>query len=246
VASEEYVKQRFLDDPVKIQTYNFYEGNFYRGNSRTRSLERFTFEDIVIDMATHLKKQGYQNNPVVGEGDLLIVVHYGATDGEQSFMDLAGIDSLDDINSGGSGDFAALESIINISNSFHDANDLDRFDMAELLGLDDAFNESTPLYQREILEQSLTESRYFIVLMAYDFPLLKQGQIKLLWTTRYSIRALGQTFDKAIKDMNLVAGDYYGKNIDGLIKTRVVDGTSVKIGEIEVIEMIETEAEAEE
>ena len=57
----------------------------------------------------------------------------------------------------------------------------------------------------------------------------------MLWSTRYSIRAIGQSFDQAIKDMNLVAADYFGKNLQGLNKTRVTDKSRVEIGEIEVI-----------
>jgi len=36
--------------------------------------------------------------------------------------------------------------------------------------------------------------------------------------------------------MNLVAADYFGKNIDGLVKKRVTDKSRVDLGEIKVIE----------
>ena len=72
--------------------------------------------------------------------------------------------------------------------------------------------------------------------MAYDYPLIKEtGEIKLLWSTRYSIRAVGQSFTDAIKDMNFVAGDFFGKNLKGLNSKRVTDDSRVEMGEIEVI-----------
>jgi hypothetical protein len=237
-ASEEYAKQRALGDKNKIQTYNFFEGRYYGGNSKDSSMERFTFMDIVEDMAVHLRRQGYYNNPVVGEGDLLIVVHYGATDYEESYFDMMGYNSMEDLGYSDDMDASALaEFQFNMSSldTINRANDQSRYGKARLLGMEEAYKQSTSPWEREDLEWQLTESRYFVVLMAYDLPLLKQGETKLLWSTRYSIRAIGQSFDQAIKDMNLVAGDYFGKNLKGLNKTRVTDKSRVTIGEIEVI-----------
>jgi hypothetical protein len=238
VASEEYVKQRATDDEKKIQTYNFFEGRFYPGNSKDRSLEEFTFMEIIENMAVHLQKQGYYNSPVVGEGDLLIVVHYGATDYEESFFDMMGYNSLEDMGYSDDMDASALADFqFNMSSmdTMNSANDQSRYKKAGLLGMEEAYMNSTPSYEREELESQLNESRYFVILMAYDLPLLKQGETKLLWSTRYSIRAIGQSFDQAIKDMNLVAADYFGKNLKGLNKTRVTDKSRVEMGEIEVI-----------
>ncbi len=238
VASEEYVKQRTLDGKKKIQTYNFFEGRFFPGNSKDSSLERFTFQDIIEDMAPHLQKQGYYNSPTVGEGDLLIVVHYGATDYEESFFDLMGYTSMEDLGFSEDMDASALAEFqfnVQFMDSMNQANDRDRYGKARLLGMEEAYMRNTPRWEREALETQLAESRYFVILMAYDFPLLKQGETKLLWSTRYSIRAIGQSFEDAIKDMNLVAGDYFGLNLKGLNKTRAKDKGSVKFGEIEVI-----------
>jgi hypothetical protein len=238
VASEEYVKQRASDIKKKIQTYNFFEGRYFPGNSKDRSMERFTFMDIIEDMAVHLQKQGYYNSPNVGEGDLLIVVHYGATEYEESPFDLMGYNSLEDLGYSDDMDASALaEFQFNMSfmETMNSANDQSRYGKAQLLGMEEAYMNSTPRYEREDLEWQLKESRYFVILMAYDLPLIKRGETKLLWSTRYSIRAIGQPFDQAIKDMNLVAGDYFGENLKGLNKTRVTDKSRVEFGEIEVI-----------
>ncbi len=242
VASEEYVKQRATDEKKKIQTYNFFEGHFFPGSVKDRSLERFAFMDIVGDMAVHLKKQGYYNHPVMGEGDLLIVVHYGSTDYEVDFLDLMGFTSLEDVtyteDMGGSGlaDFVNVVSVMDIMGSFENSNDQSRIGKSRILGMEEAYMKGTARWKREQLDKMLKESRYLVILMAYDYPLLKQGEAKLLWSTRYSIRAAGQSFDQAIKDMNLVASDYFGKDLEGLNETRVTDKSRVEMGEIEVIE----------
>lgn len=238
VASKEYVKQRALDDTKKVQSYNFFEGRYHSGNSKDSSMERFTFTDIIENMAVHLRTQGYYNHPEVGEGDLLIVVHYGATEHEESYFDLMGYNSMADLGWSFDMDAPAIAELqfnVNSTLSMNEADDRSRYGKAKLLGMEEAYMDSTPQFEREKLEWQLTEARYFVILMAYDFPLLKQGETKLLWSTRYSIRALGQSFEQAIKDMNLVAGNYFGKNLQGLNKTRVTDKSSVIFGEIEVI-----------
>tara|TARA_B100000212_G_C27382531_1_gene537718 strand:+ start:397 stop:783 length:387 start_codon:yes stop_codon:yes gene_type:complete len=74
-----------------------------------------------------------------------------------------------------------------------------------------------------------------MVLMAYDLPLMGQGELVLHWTTRYSIRNIVQGFEQASKDMNLVADNYFGKNMGDLVKKRITDKSRVELGKIEVI-----------
>jgi hypothetical protein len=238
VASEEYIKDRALDGKKKIQPYNFVEGRFYPGRTRDRGLEKFTFMDIVTDMAEHLKQQGYFNHPVLGEGDLLIVVHYGVTDYEESFEEMMGYTSLEDMGYSEDMDAGALADFqftMSVAESMNQSNEQSTFKKAQLLGMEEAYDRRTSSTEEYELKSMLQEERYFVVLMAYDFPLIKQGETKLLWSTRYSIRAVGQFFSQAIQDMNLVAGDYYGKNIKGLNKKRATDKSRVEMGEIEVI-----------
>ena len=111
---------------------------------------------------------------------------------------------------------------------------------SKILGLDGVFNKGTSSYEAFIQKQLANEGRYFIMLSAFDLPLLKTGEKKVLWTTRYSIRSIGQSFDEAIKELNLVAGDYFGKNLKGLIHKRATDDSRVEIGELEVISEEET------
>jgi len=67
----------------------------------------------------------------------------------------------------------------------------------------------------------LKENRYYLSLMVYDHQWMMNGELKLLWTTRCSIRAAGQSFSAAIRRMRYAASDFFGKNIKGVKLVRV-------------------------
>jgi hypothetical protein len=53
--------------------------------------------------------------------------------------------------------------------------------------------------------------------MAYDYHTMKKGSTpKLLWSTRFSIRAPGNTFTASLPVMSKAAADYFGRAVDGL------------------------------
>ena len=259
VASDEYLKERALNENKKIQTYQFIKGRYFKGLTNNKGMEKITFNDIVQDMAVHLRKQDYYPNPVLGEGDLLIAVHYGVTDFEESYEDMWGITSYEELGytdavaSAGAGgtalDPAALDAINNLSfninstNAVAGANEQSSFFKAQLIGMEEAFYNNVSPQDEYELKTLLQEERYFVILMAYDYNTVKQGKPELLWSTRYSIRAVGQNFEDAIKGMNVVAADFYGKNLPKLTRKRFDDDSSVEIGDIEVIgeETLDTE-----
>ncbi|MCZ6674942.1 MAG: hypothetical protein O7C75_18585 [Verrucomicrobia bacterium] len=250
-ASDEFTRARALDENKKIQTYQFIEGRYFKGNNNDPGMKEITFRDIVEDMATHLRQQEFYPHPIPGNGDLLIVVHYGVTDYEETYEELMGYTSLEDMGytdavsgAGGGGtalDPSTINAISNFAFSMNSADAISRsneqsdYFKAQLLGMEEAYSRNVSPSDEYELKSMLVEERYFVILMAYDFPLLKQGELKLLWSTRYSIRAVGQSFTQAIQDMNLVAGDFFGKNLKGLNKKRVTDRSRVEIGDIEVI-----------
>ena len=75
-ASEEFVKDRARDPTKKIQTYQFMKGTYHPGNRLDSSMEALSFESLVYDLALQLRKKDFYPEPVLGESDLLIVVHY--------------------------------------------------------------------------------------------------------------------------------------------------------------------------
>lgn len=110
---------------------------------------------------------------------------------------------------------------------------------ARVLGYSEAWHDTNvmrPYLQtaRDILKE-IEESRYFVVLQAYDFQALRNHQgRKLLWETRYSIPRHGVRFDEQIVDMTHFAAQFYGQNLDHLIRRHLREGR-VDVGTPEVV-----------
>jgi hypothetical protein len=238
------------DDSSQPTTYAFMKGKFHGGNRADPAMDDFPFDEVLLDLSTYLQKQNFKGVPDPNGAELVIVVHYGVTSVEESIEELLGYDSLEDFgfsdgaaSSGSSGgvnldELTGIQDMqfqINVENTIKEGQEGGAFYTARLLGMEKAY--IGPISPREELELKnlLSDRRYFILLMAYDLPLMRQGELVLQWTTRYSIRAIGQSFDQAIKDMNLAAGNYFGKNMGDLVKKRVTDKSRVELGEIEVI-----------
>ncbi len=80
------------------------------------------------------------------------------------------------------------------------------------------------------------ESRYFVVLLAYDFQLLwKQKQRKLLWEARFSLPERRNEFDKALLVMAQQASRFFGEDSHGLVRRRLPD-VNVIIGNPKFLE----------
>jgi hypothetical protein len=79
------------------------------------------------------------------------------------------------------------------------------------------------------------ESRYYIVISAYDFPeLLKTQKKKLLWQTRVSVRSPGNAFDDSLAAMLRSASPYFGQNSGKLVRGEESRGT-VELGELKFL-----------
>lgn len=88
--------------------------------------------------------------------------------------------------------------------------------------------------RRQDIVDELEDNRYFVVLMAYDFPLLmKEKKAKLLWETRYSVRQRGIDFSKSLAAITEQASRYFGQNTHGLLRKPLPEGR-VTLGKLEV------------
>ena len=102
----------------------------------------------------------------------------------------------------------------------------------------EGFQLSVALKQRrqDILDE-VEESRYYVVLMAYDFQeLLNKKQKKLLWETRFSIRERRNDFSKELAAMVDSASRYFGENSYGL-KRKSLREEHVNLGELKIIQV---------
>ena len=251
-ASPDYIKSLAEDPSNKIQTYHVLKGKYFGGNTDDPSMEAVTFLEIAENMAANLRRQNYLTETDPDKGDLLIMVHYGATNYDADYMELMGIDSLEDLGFGSGTDtsefdeFEAEEAFAAdffAMQAFNEGGQMNLLFKSKLLGLEEMFDDRASSQDIYEFRDMVSEERYFVFLVAFDLPAYRNGEKKVLWTTRYSMRAIGQPFDVAIGELNYVAGNFFGKNLDGLYSRRATDDSEVKIGEIEVLGQEEEETD---
>jgi hypothetical protein len=113
---------------------------------------------------------------------------------------------------------------------------------AQVLGYIDDLDESNDIrrymgggerYTDLITE--VEESRYYIVVSAYDFPeLLKTQKKKLLWQVRVSVRSPGNAFDDSVAAMLKSASKYFGQNSGKLVRAEETKG-KVEMGDVKFL-----------
>lgn len=81
----------------------------------------------------------------------------------------------------------------------------------------------------------LEESRYYVIISAYDFRrTVREKSPKLQWVTRVSIRSPGNSFDGRMSTMVANASRYFGRESGRLVRQYERAGT-VEIGEATVV-----------
>jgi hypothetical protein len=107
----------------------------------------------------------------------------------------------------------------------------------KLIGFDKGLaGEGTSSAELERLNWELDRERYFIILNAFDYQLMmKEQEVKQLWSCRISTRNRGTNFMDALEFMNKAAAPAFGKDLDKLLTPRVDPNGSVEMGELEVL-----------
>jgi len=269
-ASETYNEKKESEDGATYETYVFIKGNFYAGDFKDRSLSTATFEEIVGTLAENMKARNYYPSASPKEGDLLIVVHYGTTSVEQDLEEIFLLDSTDpyaqgeggiggfysDSSQGDTQEVAGFSEVY--SDDFTDLADLNDFASDNVaqhqksmknnrLGIGKALNRRHINKTEEFdLRVELEDERYFIILMAYDYEKLRTAnERELLWTTRFSVPAIGTNFVDAYPALARAASAYYGTSLEKYAKTSTHFGTgTVEIGTLETVSVEEDGASA--
>jgi hypothetical protein len=253
-ASEDYVRTRLPDGSFQPETYAFGKGGFWSGASRDPTIDNMDFMDVARTIAVPLERQGYIPSKDPKKTRFLIMVYWGTTQPPErenqtiSFQNVSQAsaalqrakDSRDPVA------IAAAEAAytdvfpsLQVENARHNRINMQN---AQTLGYDswiglNAPFAGSPLENRwKDMIDELEESRYFVVLMAYDFQMMcQQKKTKLVWETRFSIGQHRNQFDKQLAAMAQDASKYFGKDSKGLIRERLPD-TTVNIGEAKVLE----------
>jgi hypothetical protein len=260
VVDPRYAAQRAESKPPKPETYVFAKGEFSRGIAYDSGLERMSFLQMAQMLAVDLKKQNFVPAKSVTNTDLVIVVHWGVTLGRDKGMDeflfdpdrlrqaaegmetAQALEEEDPIaNSGAVGAAAADFRVeMDIASSMQGSDSVRSATNAELLGLRSAIEkENESLFgsaEADMLRSMIDEERYFIILMAYDGPALRQGKKRRVWITRMSIRAAGVNFHMAIDRMSGAAALLHATPQKRFVMERTKDRKgAVEIGELKVI-----------
>lgn len=234
-STEEYAQQKFGKGEPKPETYLFFQGKFFGGDVRDPNLEHAQFIDIAKTLAESLVRQKYYPTKDQKNADLLIVVHWGVTsiyENPNKQLDTERLYAAQTADAAAQEASASLDhSALNLELAI---GDLERGTQensvaynARLLGFNqelanqkvgkviDMNSGMTP--EEFSLREQLSEERYFVILMAYDYKTMKKDQKpKLLWSTRFSIRSPGRSFTKSLPDMSKVASAYFGQALDSL------------------------------
>jgi hypothetical protein len=251
-----YVRTARPDNSFNPETYAFAAGGRLDGRYTDKSVDDLKFAQIAGVIAASLKRQDYVATTDAKTANLLIFVYWGTTtgwddDGEGSGGTLgagysammnpaqiapgsngnSGVDSQRILNDAAADGFDAALDRIAFANEVRDRNN--RYN-ANILGYEKMRNETDFLRPysvtaRDVLSE-VEESRYFVVLKAYDFQRLRNHQGKVqLWETRYSIARHGVRFDEQLVDMTRFASQFYGQNLDRLIRRHLREG-HVEVG----------------
>ena len=244
-ADESYVEQ------VKsrpYQTYHFIEGHRFGGAKADASLDRVSFMDVAESVAESLRRNRYFPSAHKDGGDLLIMISWGTTIVEPDWDELTGVvdygnDDVQDQTFEGETDEALEVNADPIALQYDQitAGDAATGNYSEglstrLLGLNKGLRKSVHPWDREKVRNLLEEERYFIVLNAFDLPHMRAtGELKQVWTSRYSTRNIGTGFDIALAALNQAAAPTFGRNLPDLESSRVDTNVYAEIGELEVI-----------
>lgn len=244
-ATKDYTLLREREDSTKVQTYHLAKGLFLGGNVADESLDESSFDEIADELGHNLRRQNYFSESDPEKGDLLIMVHYGASNfiGDEEDAEVFDLDDYLPKTRKANGEVYeysltknAIPKVRGLTLPSNRKYFEERYFRSRLLGMDDIYSMKVTDYEAYVQRELANEGRYFIVLTAFDLPLLRDGEKKVLWSTRYSIRTIGQPFGEALRELNFVAGHYFGKNMKGLISKRADDKSLVEMGEVEVIE----------
>lgn len=241
-AEENYLKSKETGEGLVPETYHLVRGKKIGGYIKDKSLNEVPFIEVAENLAEQLRSRDYYPAEAKEDGDLLIIVNWGVTQIQADFDELFPTDGEEEVGEEGEESDSFLDgapgSVLEEGGYTYSEQS-----NASLIGFDRALRRKDLGTQDQFeLQEMLQNERYFMILSAFDWQLLrKTGEKKLLWTTRFSLDAVKQGFDEAHFALSRGAANYFGTNLDGKlgkVNTHVGPG-EVKTGELKVIETVD-------
>ena len=240
--SEDYVRTKQANGTYPPETYVFGRGGIWGAAMHDASMEKLDFPQVAQTMAGPLAAQNYVPARDPEQTNLLIMVYWGMTTGigpatsSVAYQNAQASQALEANALNGAWTQVAMANQQRDKANAKNAGLLG-YDSEDVIGTDYGRNLAmTAMHQRvQDLTEDVEENRYFVVLMAYDFPLLlKEKKHKLVWETRFSIRQRGNDFDQQLPAMAQYASRYFGHDTHGLIRKPLPE-TNVNLGEMKII-----------
>jgi hypothetical protein len=181
-------------------------------------------------VAAPLRVQNYVPAGGPGTERLIIVVHYGSTSLPEAYSSSDGFLQYQD----GSGDPAGYAVLLQAERQLSREN-MQR-EQAEYAGMTLLSRKSegflgsglgdpaagAPAGRRASFVPEAAESRYFVILMAYDSRQYRRGNgLRLLWETRFSINNAGPDVASVLPAVAQFASGYFGRDTHGLLRTEI-------------------------
>jgi hypothetical protein len=262
--SDDYVRTKLPNGKFEPESYTFGEGGVWGGAMPDASADKLRFLNVARTIAGPLAEQGYLPGREANDIKFLIMVYWGTTTPPKPTGDsvayqnaasaMSTLEQAKMATTGGSGikkfggsnpgppdeenAATAAMAALQAQNAMNRRTDVQN---ARMLGYDSWWDataglEGTPLdIRRQDMLEELEEARYFVILMAYDFQLLrKEKKHKLVWETRFSIRQRGNDFDQQLAAMAQYASRYFGQDTHGLVRKPLPE-THVDLGEIKFL-----------
>ena len=257
-----YKRERLKNGSFKAEYYALGNGGRIAGTTSDVTFDRIGYPQVAETAARLLERQNYRYAQNKEQAKLLIVLHWGSTIAPNGMnysqnvnhvsqvlaslqLSPQGMGSLDrgfsfqnsgmDAEGGLEGAMLMLLMENRVRDRINEGN-------ARVLGYLDDINESNDIRRwagggdrYNDLIADVEESRYYIVISAYDFPeLLKYEKKKLLWQTRVSVRAPGNGFDDSFAAMLRGASKFFGQDTGRLVRGEEIKGT-VEFGDLKYL-----------
>ena len=256
----DYTRERLKDGSFKPEYYALSNGGRIEGTTSDVTVDRVGYPEVAETAARLLERQNYRYAQNKEQAKLLIVLHWGSTivpngmNYSQSVNQVSqvlaslppqGMGSFDadaEFSNTGMDAGGGLEGVMLMMMMENRVRDRINEGNARVLGYLDDINESNDIRRwagggdrYNDLIADVEESRYYIVISAYDFPeLLKYEKKKLLWQTRVSVRAPGNGFDDSFAAMLRGASKFFGQDTGRLVRGEEIKGT-VEFGDLKYL-----------
>jgi hypothetical protein len=224
-ASPDYVRPRSADGSLMAEAYAFGRGGYLPWIMEDETIDKLDFTGIADAVAPMLAQRKYVSARDPEKTKLLIMVYWGVTPGAADM--------------GFTPDFIGADRFYLLQDRERDMIDYQNagilgYTRDGMIGTDYGYGLQTTALRHKV-EDEITDvehSRYFVVLMAYDFQMMwKEKKPKLLWMTRLSIDQRRNDFDRELPTMLRIASPYFGRDTKGLIRDVIPEG-QIEVGEL--------------